>query len=268
MSALTRALPPLPFLFGGRRAGRLLERNIFVYRRGWMVIFSGFFEPLFYLLGIGFGLGTLIGQIEGPGGQLISYQAFVAPALLATSAMNGAVYDSTNMFFKLRYQKTYDSILSTPLSVGDVALGEVLWALGRGTLYAIGFMVVMVVLGLVTSPLAVLAVPAAMLMGFATASVGLVAVTFMRSWKDLDLINVITLPLFLFSATFFPITSYPEALRFLVELTPLYRGVVLIRGFTTGVIGPETLFSVVYLIAMGLIALSIASRRLTTLLLK
>jgi lipooligosaccharide transport system permease protein len=255
-------------LLGGRRAIRLLERNVFVYRHSWLVIVTGFFEPLFYLLGIGFGLGVLVGGVEGPGGQTIPYQAFVAPALLATSAMNGAVYDSTNMFFKLKYQKTYDAILATPLSVGDVALGEVVWALGRSTLYAIGFMVVMTFLGLTYSATAILAIPAAMLIGFTVASVGLVAVTFMRSWQDLDWIGITTLPLFLFSGTFFPVTAYPEPLRLVVEATPLYRGVVLVRGLTTGAIGIEQLVSVVYLAVMGIIALWTASRRLDRLLLK
>jgi lipooligosaccharide transport system permease protein len=266
-TTLTRLTPALPF--GSRRAGRLLERNLLVYRRGWLVILSGFFEPLFYLVGIGFGLGALIGNVQGPGGQAISYTAFVAPALLATSAMNGAVYESTfNMFFKLKYAKTYDAILSTPLGVGDIALGEIGWALFRGTLYAIGFMVVMLLLGLVTSPLALLAVPAALLIGFAAAGMGMTATTFMRKWQDFDLIVVVTLPLFLFSATFFPITAYPEPLRTAVELTPLYRGVHLIRGLTTNTLDWTLLIDVVYLLTIGGIGLNVVSRRLGKLLLK
>jgi len=262
-----RITPLLPF--GSRRAGRLFERNLLVYRRSWLVIVSGFFEPLFYLVGIGFGLGALIGNVEGPGGTSISYTAFVAPALLATSAMNGAVYESTfNMFFKLKYAKTYDAILSTPLGVGDVALGEVGWALFRGALYAVGFMIVMLLLGLVTTPLALLAIPAALLVGFAAAAMGTTATTFMRKWQDFDLIVVVTLPLFLFSATFFPITVYPEPLRTFVELTPLYRGVHLIRGLTTNQIEWTLLLDVAYLLTIGIIGLAIVSRRLGKLLLK
>ncbi len=250
--------------FGSRRAGRLVERNLWVYRRGWLVIFSGFFEPLFYLFGIGFGLGALIGNVEG-----ISYAAFVAPALLATAAMNGAIYDSTfNMFFKLKYAKTYDAILTTPLGVGDIAVGEVIWALIRGTLYAIGFIVVIFVLGLALSPWAILAVPAAMLIGFAAAAIGTSCTTFIRKWQDFDLIFVVTLPLFLFSATFFPITTYPEPIRLVVEVTPLYRGVHLIRGLTTGEIEPMLLVDVAYLLVLGFIGLAIVSRRLGHLLLK
>jgi lipooligosaccharide transport system permease protein len=254
--------------FGSRHSVHILERNRFVFRRGWMVIFSGFFEPLFYLLGIGFGLGSLIGTVEGPGGQPIPYAVFVAPALLAASAMNGAVYDSTNMFFRLRYEKAYDGMLATPMNVGDIALGEIIWALMRGTLYGFGFLVVMFALGLVPSAWGLLALPASMLIGFATAAAGLTAVTFMRSWQDIDLLFVVVLPLFLFSATFFPISAYPEPLQWIVEITPLYRGVHLVRGLTTGVVGLEQLFDVIYLLVMGGVFLAIASRRMGRMLLK
>src|SRR3990170_517045 len=99
MGSLLR-VAPLPFV-AAPRAGRLVERNILVYRRIWLVLVSGFFEPLFYLLGIGFGIGSLVGTVPGLEGQALSYAAFVAPAMMASSAMNGAIYDSTfNVFFK------------------------------------------------------------------------------------------------------------------------------------------------------------------------
>jgi lipooligosaccharide transport system permease protein len=234
-----------------------------------LVIFSGFFEPLFYLLSIGLGIGGLIGTIPGPNGQPIPYELFVAPALLATSAMNGAIYDSTfNVFFKLNYEKTYDAVLATPLGVGDVALGEIAWALIRGTLYAIGFLAVMLVLGLVVSPWMILAIPAAILIGWAFAAVGMAATTFMRTWQDFDLLQLVLLPLFLFSATFYPITVYPQPLQVFVQLTPLYHGVDLLRSLAIGTVGPEALIHVAYLVVMGLIGLAIVSRRLDKLLLK
>jgi lipooligosaccharide transport system permease protein len=267
MTFLTRIAPPM--IFGSRRAALLVERNIYVYRRTLLVIFSGFFEPLFYLLSIGLGIGGLIGTIPGPNGQPIPYELFVAPALLATSAMNGAIYDSTfNVFFKLNYEKTYDAVLATPLGVGDVALGEIAWALIRGTLYAIGFLAVMLVLGLVRSPWMILAIPAAILIGWAFAAVGMAATTFMRTWQDFDLLQLVLLPLFLFSATFYPISVYPEPIRIFVELTPLYHGVDLLRSLATGTVGPSSLVHVGYLLAMGLIGLAIVSRRLDKLLLK
>jgi len=258
-----------PFLIGGRRAGLMIERNLYVYRRTWLVIVSGFFEPLFYLLGIGFGLGALVGSVTGPGGQEISYQLFIAPAMLASSSMNGAIAESTfNVFFKLNYQKTYDAILSTPMSVGDVALGEIGWALIRGGLYSIGFLAVMALLGLVVSPWVILAFPAALLVGFAFAAVGMAATSYMRTWQDFDLIQLVILPLFLFSATFYPIDAYPEALRIVVQLTPLYQGVDLIRSLAVGAISPILLVHVAYLLVMGFIGLAVASRRLDRLLLK
>lgn len=267
MTFLTRITPPMGF--GSRRAALLVERNIYVYRRTWLVIFSGFFEPLFYLLSIGLGIGGLIGTIPGPDGRPIPYELFVAPALLATSAMNGAIYDSTfNVFFKLNYEKTYDAVLATPLGVGDVALGEIAWALIRGTLYAIGFLAVMLVLGLVRSPWMILAIPAAILIGWAFAAVGMAATTFMRTWQDFDLLQLVLLPLFLFSATFYPITVYPEPLQVFVQLTPLYHGVDLLRSLATGTVGLSSLVHVAYLLVMGLVGLAIVSRRLDKLLLK
>ncbi|HEU4571926.1 MAG TPA: ABC transporter permease [Candidatus Limnocylindrales bacterium] len=268
MTLATRVLPPLR---GSRRsrAERLIERNVMVYRRTWLVLVSGFFEPLFYLLGIGFGLGALIGSVPGPNGEQIPYGVFVAPGLLATSAMNGAIYESTfNVFFKLRYAKTYDAILSTPLGIRDVAAGEVGWSLIRGGLYAVGFLVVILVLGLARSPLAILCVPGALLIGFAFASVGMAATTWIRSWQDFDFIVVVTLPLFLFSATFYPITAYPEPIRTLVTLSPLYQGVSLLRQLTTGAIDPSIVVNVVYLTVLGMVGIVVVARRLDRLLLK
>ncbi|TAK00936.1 MAG: ABC transporter [Chloroflexota bacterium] len=257
------------FAFGSRRALRMIERNLLVYKHGWMVILSGFFEPLFYLLSIGFGLGRLVGDVAGPDGQPIPYALFVAPALLAASSMNGAITESTfNFFFKLNYDKTFASILTTPMSPADISLGELGWALIRGGLYAIGFLVVMIVFGLARSPLILLTLPGALLIGFAFAAVGMAATSFMRSWQDFDLIQLVILPMFLFSGTFFPLDSLPPAAQLLVQVTPLYHGVDLLRTLAVGVVGPSTLVHVAYLAIMGLAGLAIVSRRLDRLLLK
>lgn len=256
------------FMIGSRRSLRLVERNLYVYRHGWLVILSGFFEPLFYLLGIGFGVGMLVGSVVGPGGREIPYQLFVAPALLATASMNGAINESTfNFFFKLKYDKTFVAILATPLSSGDIAVGELIWALIRGGLYAIGFLVVMVVLGLAASPLLLLALPASLLIGFAFGAVGMAATSFMKTWQDFDLIQLVVLPLFLFSGTFYPIEAYPEPIRLIVQLTPLYQGVDLIRSLAVGVLSPVLLFHVAYLVIIGFAGLFVVSRRLDRLLL-
>ena len=266
-------LSPLPlsslFTLGSRRARFLVERNIYVYRHGWIVILSGFFEPLFYLGSIGFGLGALVGTVNGPGGQPISYQLFVAPALLGSAAMNGAIAEGTfNFFFKLRYNKTFDAILSTPLSAGDVAVGELIWALIRGGIYAVAFLLVMALLGLIASPWVLLTVPAALLIGFAFGAVAMAATSFMRTWQDFDLINLVILPMFLFSGTFYPIDAYPEALRIFVQLTPLYQGVDLLRSLAVGHLDAVLLGHVAYLAIMGIAGLYLVSRRLDKLLLK
>ena len=262
----SRVLPSLSF---APRADRLVERNVMNYRRTWLVLVSGFFEPLFYLLGIGFGIGALVGSVTGPDGNPIPYGVFVAPGLLASSAMNGAIYDSTfNIFFKLRYAKTYDAILSTPMGINDIAVGEITWALIRGTLYAIGFLAVMLLLGLARSPWVILTLPSALLIGFAFAAVGMAATTWVRSWTDFDYIFVVTLPLFLFSSTFFPLSVYPEPLRTLIALTPLSRSIDLVRSLSLGDIGPILLVDIAYLAIMGATGLFVVSRRLDKLLLK
>jgi len=267
VTALSRIAPA--FTFGSWRARFLIERNVYVYRRTYMTLLSGFFEPLFYLLAMGFGLGALIGQVPGPDGHPISYTAFITPALLAASAMNGAVYDSTcNVFFRLNYEKVYNAVLATPLGVGDVALGEIIWALIRGQLYAIGFMVVVLLLGLVPSFWGLLAVPASVLLGFAAAGLGMAATSFMKTWQDLDLVQLVVLPVFLFSGTFYPLSVYPEPFRTIIQLSPLYRGTDLIRRLTTGALDPVMLVDAAYLVLLGVLGLTIVSRRLDKLLLK
>ena len=215
----------------GGRGVLLFERNLMSYRRMWPIIVSGFFEPLFYLLSLGFGLGGYVGEVVIDGAP-IDYATFVAPGLLAASAMNGAFYDATNVFWKLKYQKLYDAVLSTPLGPKDVATGEAGWALFRGLLYSIGFFTVIVALGLVESWWALLALPATVFVGFAFAGMGVAAVTFMRSWQDFDILNLAILPMFLFSATFFPLSTYPDWLEVVIQATPLYNGVDLLRSLT------------------------------------
>jgi lipooligosaccharide transport system permease protein len=275
MSSVTmRMLPPAGLLARLKRAGgdagslRLIERHARVYRHAWLVFASGVFEPLFYLLSVGLGLGVLVGKVPGPGGQLIPYREFVAPGLLAVSSMNGAMYDSTfNIFFRLKYAKLYDAILATPMRPAQVALGEIGWALLRGTIYAVAFILVMLALGLVHSAWAVLAVPCAVLIGFAFAAIGMTGTTFMKSWQDFDYVILASMPLFLFSATFYPLGVYPRAIQVIIECTPLYQGVVLLRDLTVGVVGPDLLWRAGYLAVLGLAGLLVAGRRLAKLLL-
>ena len=262
MTTIAARLLDLP----GGRGVHLFERNVMSHRRMPAIILSGFFEPLFYLLSLGYGLGGYVGEVVIDG-EPIEYAAFVAPALLAASAFNGAFYDATNIFWKLRYQKLYDAVLSTPLGPKDIAVGETAFALFRGLIYAVGFFAVILALGLVHSWWALLALPATVFIGFAFAGAGIAAVTYMRSWQDFDILNLAVLPMFLFSATFFPLSTYPGWLEAVVQATPLYHAVSLLRGLTTGAVGVAQLVDVAYLAALGLVGARLASRRIAKLLL-
>jgi lipooligosaccharide transport system permease protein len=263
---LLRIVPP--GLYAGR-ARMLLVRSSLASRSVWLGVISGFFEPLFYLTAMGQGLGSLVGTVLGPAGQQLSYAAFIAPGLLAASAMNGAVYEATFSFFiKLKYAKLYDAMLATPLGPVDIALGEIGWALIRGGMYAAGFLAVMFGVGLIFSPWALLTLPAALFVAFAFASVGIAATSFMRSWQDFDLVHLAVLPMFLFSGTFFPLSVYPLALRWLVQAFPLYHAVALMRGLTTGVVGWSLLGHGMYFGVMAAVGIVVASRRLKTIFLR
>jgi lipooligosaccharide transport system permease protein len=245
----------------------IIERNVMVYRRTWLILFSGFFEPLFYLFFFVLPLSGIVDDIV-LNGEAVEYAAFVAPALLAASAMNGAFYDATNVFWKLRYGKVYDAMLATPVSPKDVGVGETLWAVVRALLYSAGFLLVIAIFGFVDSWWAILVLPACFVIGFGFAGAGIAAVTWMRNWKDFDLIQLVMLPMFMFSATFYPISIYPDAIEWLVKVLPLYHGIELIRSLTTGTVGAIQLLNVAYLGLMGLIGMAIASRRIDKLLLK
>ena len=249
------------------RSWRLVERNVASSRGAWLVFVSGFFEPLFYLFAMGVGVGALVGTVE-VSGQTVGYREFVAPALLAASAMNGAVYESGNVFFKLKYARTYEGVLATPMTVRDVGLGELTYTLIRGAVYSFGFVTVMLAMGLVDSPWAVLAIPGALLVSAAFAAPAVFGTTLMRSWADFAFVELCTLPMFLFSATFVPADTYPDAARWILPLTPLYHGVELLRAFTLGDVSWLVIANVAYLLAMTVVFLVLADRRLARLLLK
>jgi lipooligosaccharide transport system permease protein len=252
-----------PLSLGRTRAHLLFERNLMVYRRVWPILFTGFFEPVFYLFSLGLGLGHFVGRIDG-----VSYASYIAPALLASSAMNGAVFDAmTNVFWKLRFGRVYDAMLSTPLGPTDVAIGETAWAQFRGLLYATGFVVTIAALGLIHSWWGLLALPASAVVGFGFAGMAIGASTFIRSWQDFDVVQIVQLPMFLFSATFYPLSVYPVAIQWVVRFSPLYHAIVLIRSMTLGSVGPTNLIDVAYLVGLGLFGMWLARRRMAGLLL-
>ena len=264
-------LPRLMSLQGtGRRAASVTERNIATLKPAyWGVVISGFLEPVLYLLSIGVGVGALVGELPLPDGRVVPYAVFVAPAMLAASAMTGALSETTfNFFAKMKYIKLYDGILATPVRPFEIALGELAWAMIRGNVYAAAFLALMVLMDLTSVGRALAAFPATVLVGFAFGAVGMALSTFMRSWQDFDLMSSAQFTLFLFSGTFVPAQAYPAWLRWLVEVTPLYRSVDLIRGISTGSVGWVQTLDVLYLLALLAVGLLIAGLRMGKLLCK
>ncbi|MEO8261566.1 MAG: ABC transporter permease [Pseudolysinimonas sp.] len=232
----------------------------------WVVVLTGFVEPIFYLLSLGVGLGAYVGAVQDAAGNPIPYAAYIAPALLAVSAMNGAIYDSTwNVFFKMNFGKLYEGMLATSLGPLDVALGEISLALLRGGAYGLGFLAVMQVAGLNLSWTAILALPALLLVAFGFASLGMGITSYMKTFQQMDWIAFVMLPMFLLSATFYPITVYPEPVQWVVQALPLWHGVELVRGLTTGVIGPAMLVHLLYYVVMIAVGLTFTTRRLRAL---
>ncbi len=253
----TRALMPL----------RVVERNLFSYRRNWVVLVSGMFEPIFFLFGLGIGLGMLVGDLEW-NGEMLTYAEFVAPGLVASSAMNGALFDMTfNFYYKLKESRTFDALLASPLSVRDILNGELSWAMVRGGIYSGSFVFVMLAFGLVASWWAALIPAAALLVGLAFASLGSFGTSFARNWQDLDVLFLITQPLFLLSTTFFTLDVYPGWLQPVVQATPLYHGVDLIRDLARGTVDESAIGHVVYLVVITIIARYFVAKRLHRLLL-
>lgn len=260
---------PLRSLYAGN-VGAVMWRAWRALRTSNVVtIISGFFEPVLYLLAMGLGMGVLVGTVVGPGGREISYAAYIAPALLATSAMNGAVYDSTfNVFFKLRFAKLYKTMLQTSLGPLDVALGEIAMALLRGLMYAVAFMGVMVVMGLVSSWWAIFMVPTALLIALGFAAFGMGATSYMKTFQQMDLINFVLLPMFLFSATLYPISVYPTAIQWIVMAMPLWHGVELMRQLSVGHLTWATAGHASYFVVMSVLGIWLTASRLRALFLR
>jgi len=252
-------------LYAGR-ARAIVERSLLALRSStWVPIATGFVEPVLYLLAFGYGMGELIGNVSY-GAKSIDYTVFIAPGLLATSAMNGAIYDSTwNVFFKLNESKLYQGMLATPLGPLDVALGEITWALLRGLSYAMAFMAITAPLGLVPGISAVLAIPAAVFIAFGFASFGMAITSYFKTYQQMGMINIVLLPMFLFSGSLYPISVYPDWLEFVIKLMPSWHGIELVRDIWFSTFDNGTLIHVSYFCVMIVTGLYFTTRRLRNL---
>jgi lipooligosaccharide transport system permease protein len=251
-------------------AGRshvILERSLVALKSSnWFPVVSGFLEPLLYLFSFGYGVGTLIGDIQVSNDKVVSYAMFIAPGLLATSAMNGAIYDSTwNVYFKLHEGKIYHGMLATSLGPLDVALGEILTALLRGFAYAVGFMAVATPMGLIPSWWGVLAIPAAVLIAFGFASIGMAITSYFKSYQQMGLINISLLPIFLFSGSFYPLSVFPDWAQIIIKTLPLWHAIEMVRNLSLGIINLSLLGHIVYFVVMVVVGLFFTTKRLNAL---
>jgi lipooligosaccharide transport system permease protein len=254
--------------YSGRPQQVLLRNWLSFKSSAWIAVISGFFEPVLYLLSFGYGIGELVGNISTTTGN-ISYAAYIAPGLLATSAMNGAMFDSTwNVFFKLNESRLYKAMLATSLGPLDVALGEIAWALMRGGIYATAFTLVLAGLGLVTSWWALLAVPAAIIVAFGFASFGMAITSYMKSHHQMNFFEIFLLPMFLFSGAFYPLTVFPGWAQAIIKALPLGQGIELVTKAMAGNFGIGLLVNVTYFIVMICAGLFFTTKRLNALFMK
>ena len=264
-----RAGKPGESIYAGRSRA-VLERSWIAFKSStWMVVLSGFVEPLLNLVVFGYGVGHFIGKIELTNGSSVDYAAFVVPGLLASAAMMGAVMDSTwNVFFKIHESRLYHAMLATSLGPMDVALGEIAWALLRGVLYSTAFMIVVTPLGLIKSWWGLLAIPAGAVIGFGFAAIGMACTSYMTNFQQIGMVNIILLPVTLFSGSFFPLSILPTWLENIVKWTPLTQGIDLMRMLTLGTVDSGIFIHIAYFAVFVAGGLYFTTRRLNALFMK
>lgn len=239
-------------------ASRLWRRNVLAYSHSWQInILPNFFEPFFYLLAIGFGLGRFVDEISG-----VEYARYIAPGLAAVSTMYGGSFEVTfNVFVKLHFERIYDAVIATPLSPEDVVVGELMWSVTRSLLYGLPFTVIAGLFGLVDSWAIVFMPIAAIVVGFCFSMIGL---TFTAFIPTIDLYSfyftLFITPMFLFSGIFFPIDTLPGWAQPLAWLSPLFHAAALFRELF-GVGGTDPLAALghlAWLVGLGLILFPVA----------
>lgn len=251
MTAIARtpsASAPAPGPAPGSGLSRVFEHRLMTYRRTFRsTIFTSFVTPTLFLAAMGLGLGSYVddGNTASLGGM--SYLVFLAPGLLAASAMNSASFEATFPIMSgLTWSRIYHAMYATPISARDVTLGNLAFIAMRLTLVATVFTIVIVLFGAAESPLIVLAIPAAVLTGMAFAApIAAFSATQKTPIKFNALFRFVITPLFLFSGTFFPVASLPTALQAVAWFTPLYHGVSLTRGLSLGTISADPLAAAV-----------------------
>lgn len=239
---------------------RVWHRNLVVYRKIWKINFlPPLLEPLFYLLAFGLGLSSLIGQMAYAGRQ-ISYVAYIAPALLAINMMYNAFFETTYAsFVRMYYQKTFDAMMTTPLSLGEVITAEIVWGATKSTIGTVLMLAVISGFGLITYPCGLLIIPLSFLGGIAFGSVGMIFTGLVASIDMFNLpVFLFITPMFLFSGTFFPIATLPHWAQQVALFLPLTHLVEFTRQISLGVVSVKLLWETGYLVLFSMISFPLA----------
>jgi lipooligosaccharide transport system permease protein len=247
-------------------SGRVWQRNWLVYRRLWhRSIAFGFLQPILFLTAMGIGVGALLSARDTSAFGGVPYLHWLGPGLLSAMAMQTATFESTYPIMnKIMWGRNYEAMLSTPLTTRTLVLGELAWVAFRIATLATVFIVVLVLFGIVRSPLAVLAIPVATLVGIAFSSCLFAFTTTQRNDVGFSAIfRFVINPLFLFSGTFFPLTQLPDQIEWIAWLTPLFHGVELIRGLVLDTLEWSAApIHLGYLLAMLAIGVTLSDRLL------
>jgi len=254
------SLPKLSY-----RVWLVWRRNFDVFMKTYLVNFiPPLVEPLFYLVGLGYGLGGFVRPQEG-----LRYIAFIAPALIAVSMMYSSFFECTYAsFVRMYYQKTFDAIIATPVNVEEVIAGEILWGATKSFINSSIVLVVVLIFGLIASPLFLLIPPLSFLIGLLFASI---AMCFTAITPNIDSFNypsfLYITPMFILSGTFFTITGLPEAIQIFAKIFfPLTHAVALSRALALGRINPSLLLNLGWILITAPIffitAINLMKRRL------
>ena len=241
---------------------RVWQRNWDVYIKTWKINFlPPILEPIFYLLAFGAGLGYLVGQLNF-GGRLISYAAFIAPGVLAINIMQNAFFETTYAsYVRMYYQKTFDALMATPLTVEEVILGEMAWGASRSLMATALMMIILTFFGLLSYPWSLGILLVSLLGGIAFGSVGMCFTALTPNIEAFNLpVFLFITPMFLFSGTFFPLDQLPFWAKMLAWVFPLTHVVELTRALALHIISLQQLWNFLYLLIFCLITLPLSLR--------
>jgi lipooligosaccharide transport system permease protein len=216
----------------GIGAYRVWYRDFFYFKKFWVSsVFWSFTEPVLYVVAFGYGLGFYVGKIDN-----VPYMMFLAPAILASTAMQGSVFEATySSFTKLKVQKTFETIVMTPVSVEEVVAGEIFWAATKSFFNVVGVFIVFWILGVIEHPSAFLTLPVYALIAWCFAAVSMVVTSFARDYDSFTYyFSIFITPMSLLADTFFPIKHFPKVAQHIAQLLPLTHGMAVSRGLWLG----------------------------------